>query len=231
MGKKKAEGGAPAYMGLFTSLMTVLLAFFMLMVAMSSSSQEAGFHHGVGNVENTNGLKGGVGVLSFARAAGDKGILGVAEEEVSNDQFQKQFVSDGDGGVGSTDLDNIQENDKGHYLSIYIPHIFEKGSAKIVKDSALEEYLRKMSTGFIAVKDNILIRSFADDGGSKNESQLLATKRANAIIKYLNSKGIGYERLVGIGYGFDRYFDFSEIEKEIRQNGQASFFYIYRKAN
>lgn len=229
MGKKPDEGGAPAYMGLFTSLMTVLLAFFILMVSMADS-QDAGFYHGVGSVQNTLGIKGGLGVFNFARAAGDKGMLGVSEEDEDKDATkQLLFNPEGEGGLGTTDLENVEEVDKGFFISVFIPHSFTKGSAKIESSSKLAEYLKKMSIGFLQVKEKIMIRSYAEDGGSKLENQILATKRANAMMKYLSMKGIGYERLMSIGYNYDRYFDFSEVEKQIRLNGQASYFYIYKK--
>ena len=228
MGKKPDEGGAPAYMGLFTSLMTVLLAFFILMVSMADS-QDAGFYHGVGQVQNTLGVKGGLGVMNFARAAGDKGMLGVTEEEEDADASkQLLFNTEGDRGVGTVDIENIEEVDKGFYISVFIPHIFEKGSARIVHNSQLEDYLKKMSIGFLTVKEDIMIRSYAEDGVSKTDNQILATKRANAIMKFLHTKGIAYKRLSSIGYNFDRYFDFSDVQKQIRLNGQASYFYIYK---
>ena len=231
MGKKPDEGGAPAYMGLFTSLMTVLLAFFILMVSMADS-QDAGFYHGVGSVQNTLGVKGGLGVMSFARKAGDKGMLGVTEEEEDKDASkQLLFNPEGEGGLGTVDVDNIEEVDKGYYISVFIPHVFTKGSARIEPTSELADYLKKMSIGFLSVKEDIMIRTYAEDASTKLDSQLLATKRANNIMKFLNSKGIGYKRLSGIGYNYDRYFDFSEVEKQIRLTGQASYFYIYKKKN
>jgi len=229
MGKKPDEGGAPAYMGLFTSLMTVLLAFFILLVAMADS-QDAGFYHGVGSVQNTYGIKGGLGVMNFARKAGDKGMLGVTEEEEDkNASKQLLFNPEGDGGFGTVDIDGINELEKGVFISVFIPHAFEKGSAKIEPKSKLADYLKKMSIGFYRVKEDIVIRSYAQDGGNKTENQLLATKRANAMMKFLNSKGIKYNRLTSIGYNYDRYFDFSEVDKHIRLTGQASYFYIYKK--
>lgn len=229
MGKKPDEGGAPAYMGLFTSLMTVLLAFFILMVSMADS-QDAGFYHGVGSVQNTLGVKGGLGVMNFARAAGDKGMLGVSEEDEDKDAAKQLMLNpEGEGGLGTTDLNNVEEVDKGFYISVFIPHTFSKGSAIIEKDSTLAEYLKKMSIGFLQVKENIMIRTYAEDGGNKMENQQLATKRANAMMKYLSMKGISYSRLTSIGYNYDKYFDFSEVEKQIRLTGQASYFYIYKK--
>ena len=229
MAKKQDDGGAPAYMGLFTSLMTVLLAFFILMVSMADS-QDAGFYHGVGSVQNTLGVKGGLGVMNFARAAGDKGMLGVTEEEEDkNAAKQLLYNPEGEGGLGTTDLDNVKEVDKGFYISVFIPHTFTKGSAKLEPSSQLADYLKKMSIGFLQVKEKIMIRTYAEDGGNKMENQILATKRANAMMKYLRTKGIAYDRLASIGYNYDRYFDFSEVEKQIRLTGQASYFYIYKK--
>ncbi len=229
MGKKPDEGGAPAYMGLFTSLMTVLLAFFILMVSMADS-QDAGFYHGVGSVQNTYGVKGGLGVMNFARKAGDKGMLGVSEEnEDTNATKQLLFEPEGDGGLGTVDVDGINEVEKGVYISVFIPHTFEKGSTRLDPNSKLADYLKKMSIGFLSVKEDIVIRTYAEDGGNKTENQLLATKRANSIMKFLHSKGISYSRLTSTGYNYDRYFDFSEVDKQIRQTGQASYFYIYKK--
>ena len=229
MGKKKDEGGAPAYMGLFTSLMTVLLAFFILLVAMADT-QDAGFYKGIGSVRNSLGITGGYGLMEFAKYAGNKGVLGVNEsvEEVEDGERQKLNIDEGERGVGTVDIEDVKEDDKGYYISVFIPHLFERGSAKILRDSTLADYLRKMAIGFLNVKDTITIRSYAADGGSKEANQSLATKRSNAIMRYMQRYGMDYNRLVGVGYSHDRYFDFSEIESQVRQHSQASYFFIYR---
>ena len=59
MGKKRKEELAPAYMGLYSSLMILLLAFFILLNSMATV-QEAGFKAGIGKVQNAFGWKGGV---------------------------------------------------------------------------------------------------------------------------------------------------------------------------
>lgn len=231
MGKKTDEDGAPAYMGLFTSLMTVLLAFFILLVAMADT-QDAGFYKGIGSVRNALGITGGYGLMDFAKYAGNKGVLGVDEsgDEIDDGDRQKLMIDEGARGVGTVDIEDVKEEDKGEYVSVFIPHIFERGSAKIKKDSSLADYLRKMAIGFLNVKDTITIRTYSADTGEPEQDQILATKRANAIMRYMKRYGMDYNRLVSVGYANDRYFNFSEIAPQIRQHAQASYFFIY-KAN
>ena len=87
----------------------------------------------------------------------------------------------------------------------------------------------KTAIGFLNVKDKMTIRSYAVDGGGPEENQVLATKRANAIMRYMKRYGVDYNRLVAVGYSHDRYFNFSEIESQVRQHGQASYFFIYKE--
>ncbi|MCM8530403.1 MAG: OmpA family protein [Lentisphaeraceae bacterium] len=232
MGKKKDEGGAPAYMGLFTSLMTVMLAFFILLVAMADS-QDAGFYKGIGSVRNALGITGGYGLMNFAKYAGEQGMLatedGDAGEALGENEQQTLMSVEGDRGVGTVDIEDVTEVDNGHYISVFIPHLFDRGSAVIKRSSSLADYLRKMSIGFLNVKDAITIRTFSNDADNFENSQILATKRANAIMKFMKNNGLGYERLNAVGYANELYFDFTEVQSQIRQHGQANYFFIYRK--
>jgi outer membrane protein OmpA-like peptidoglycan-associated protein len=217
-------------MGLFTSLMTVLLAFFILLVAMADS-QDAGFYKGVGSVRNALGMTGGFGMMNYAKYAGDQGMLGVEEggEDVGDNQKQLMLNVEGDRGVGTVDIEDVNEVDKGYYVSVFIPHLFDRGSAVVKKNSNLADYLRKMSIGFLNVKDKITIRTFANDAGEESENQVLATKRANAMMKFMKKYGLDYDRVIAVGYAHDRYFDFSQIESQVRQYGQASYYFIYKQ--
>lgn len=227
MGKKKDEGGAPAYMGLFTSLMTVLLAFFILLVSMADS-QDAGFYHGVGSIENSLGITGGLGMMAFARAAGETGVLGVTEE--SNARSQRQFHTEGEGGTNNTDLENTEETEPGKYIRIYIPIPFEKGTSNIAKGSKLDNYLKNISLSFFATKNDIVVRVYSNDAGSPDENLKLAIKRSQTICNVLQKNGIDFERTTAVGYTSDVYFEFEDtVAQQVRQTNQAAYFYFYRK--
>jgi hypothetical protein len=65
MGKKKfIDTGAPAYMAQYTALMTLLLAFFILLNVLSES-KESGFKDGIGQIRNAFGQVGGLGIFSY----------------------------------------------------------------------------------------------------------------------------------------------------------------------
>ena len=59
--------GAPAYMGQYASLMTILLAFFIVMLTLGQD-RASKFRDGVGQIRNLIGLQGGTGVLEFWRS-------------------------------------------------------------------------------------------------------------------------------------------------------------------
>jgi outer membrane protein OmpA-like peptidoglycan-associated protein len=229
MGKKKDEGGAPAYMGLFTSLMTVLLAFFILLVSMADS-QDAGFYHGVGSVENSLGIMGGLGMMAFAKAAGESGILGVTEE--SNDRSQRQINPIGEGGSGTTDIDeaDVDTIPPGKYISIHIPFAFDKGTSMVARGSKMYDYLKNVSLSFYGSESAITVRVYSEDSGVIDDNKKLAMQRAQMICNILRQNGIDYERLTAIGYANDRYFNFEgAIAQQVRLTNQAAFFYFYKK--
>ena len=208
MAQKPDEGGAPAYMGLFTSLMTVLLAFFILLVAMADT-QEAGFYEGVGSVSNSLGIQGGFGVMNFAKYVGDRGVLAVEidGEYLAAGEQQQMISQEGEGGGGTTDV-KTRKQERGFYLTMFIPEVFKDKKSTIESKSRLAEYLRRMSVGFLNKKEKIIIRSYAEDYDSKKLNQKLAMKRAFAILKFLRKRGMLDNKVEAVGYAHNRYFDF-----------------------
>ncbi len=65
--EKQGPKGAPAYMGQYASLMTILLAFFIVMLTLGQD-RATKFRVGVGQIRNLIGLQGGTGVLEFWRS-------------------------------------------------------------------------------------------------------------------------------------------------------------------
>ena len=230
MGKKPDEGGAPAYMGLFTSLMTVLLAFFILLVAMADT-QDAGFYKGVGAVENSLGITGGFGIMPFAKVAGDRGVLGVEVDGEETSIKDKQLIQDvtGEGGDKTTDIENAEEIDRGSYIRMQIPHAFEPGLSKVKEGSKLFEYLRNISVGFFNLKEKVIIRVYAEDTKDREVNKDLAFKRAYAILKVMKKNGMRDNQVEAVGYGFDRYFDLSQVRAYLKKHKHVIYLYIYRK--
>ena len=59
----------------------------------------------------------------------------------------------------------------------------------------------------------------------------IATKRSSSIMRYLNQTcHIPLSRMQAVGYGHKRYFLVRGIADEIKDDKQAIYFYIYRKA-
>ena len=226
MGKKQDEGGAPAYMGLFTSLMTVLLAFFMLLVALADT-QEAGFYKGHGDVSNSFGAKGGFGMLNFCKFIGDKGLLPFLEEIRDDEGVQgvQQDSQVGDGGGGQTDFD-VKEVDRGFYIRILIPETFDKGSAKI--NEQLKNYLKIVGVGFQIANYDLNIMSLSHDFDNDAENRLLSIKRASSIMRYLKqSADVDYERMNAAAFESASYLQKGKLQDFYNEHKQVSFFNIY----
>ena len=226
MGKKADEGGAPAYMGLFTALMTVLLAFFMLLVALADT-QEAGFYKGSGDVSNSFGAKGGFGMLGFCKYIGDKGLLPFLEE-IRDDEGVQGVQKDsqvGEGGGGQTDYE-VKEVDKGFYVRILIPESFDKGSAKI--NSRLANYLKVVGIGFQIGNYELNVMSLSQDFEDIEANRLLSIKRASSIMRFLKqSSDVEYERMNAAAFESASYLKTEKLKNFLEKHKQVSFFNIY----
>ena len=226
MGKKPDEGGAPAYMGLFTSLMTVLLAFFMLLVALAPT-QDAGFHKGTGDVSNSFGAKGGFGMLSFCKFIGEKGLLPFMEE-IRDEQGVQGVQKDsqvGEGGGGQTDFD-VKEVDSGFYVRILIPEVFERGSARI--NSKMSNYLKFVGIGFQTGSYDLSVMSLSQDFEGEMDNRLLGIKRASSIMRFLRqSSDVEYSRMNAAAFESASYLKTEKLKTFLEKHKQVSFFNIY----
>jgi outer membrane protein OmpA-like peptidoglycan-associated protein len=90
--------------------------------------------------------------------------------------------------------------------------------------TALEQALTSASL----VKDRFVVAGHTDRKGSAEYNKTLSLKRAEAVKKFLVSKGVDAGRLETIGYGSERLLapdrpeDPSNRRVEIRDIGQAS---------
>ena len=157
--REKAEG-APAYMGLFTSLMTVLLAFFIILNSMSDK-QESGFHDGIGDIKNAFGLTGGTGIMKFSLFNIGRDAIPVPEELVTETGeevgFHKDSVS-GQGGSGNSP-NQLNELNPPDYLRIKLPFDFEEKN--LVLNPKIAGFLDLVGIGFGVFKIKFTVRAFS----------------------------------------------------------------------
>ncbi len=222
--KKKIVDGQPLYMGQYTSLMIILLAFFILLQTMSSV-KEGGFKEGIGNVKNAFGISGGMGIfeflIPFRSGASTPNPVGTGNQD-------KQGLHDnlvkGEGGSGNTDA-NIKDQSVGRYLEVKIPVQFEKFQTHLTPES--NAALDKFKVGFILYDYTIIVKCFANDYKDKEKDDYLAMQRAANIMRYIHqTAGVAYSRLEAQGNSSLRYYS-SADQKSVPD--QDAFFYIFQK--
>jgi len=225
MGKKRKEELAPAYMGLYGSLMILLLAFFILLNSMASV-QEAGFKSGIGQVQNAFGWKGGFGIMRFTFLS--KGAAEAPGDQDKGADGMNRDTMVGRGGSGITDV-SYTDAATGKYLQMMIPGKFPKGSSELTPE--LAKFLERMGLWLLLFKNQITVKCYAGDTGNLDFDRSLATNRALRIKEYLKVKGrIPDKRVVAVGYSEPNYVCHSEEErKRVAADRQAVFFYIFKK--
>jgi len=236
MAEKRAKPeGSPQYMGLFTSLMTVLLAFFIILNSMADV-QESGFNSGIGDVKNAFGLTGGVGIMKFNLRIVGNGVIKEAAEHMDpygEVGFHEETMK-GEGGPGNIDQP-IEDFNKAIYLRIKIPYKFQKGSYSISTEMA--GFFDLVGMGFelfdlkfdvrVFCKENRLDKTIPKIEAIKAD-ETLAIKRAFFILLYMQQdSGISYQKMNAIGYGNTRYFHEGEKETIAIKDDQAAYFYVF----
>ena len=207
MGKKKfVDTGAPAYMAQFTALMTLLLAFFILLNVLADK-KESGFKDGIGAIRNAFGASGGLGVFSYTfagKGAAHPPATPTPKEEEKETGFDKNIVR-GEGGQGTTDAETEKKTTP-MYLRYRLPVAFPKGKAKA--DEKLLEKLDQIGVGLSLFESKMDIKCFSIDSGNFEYDRNLSARRAANILAYFNAKhGIEFKNMTSSGYGSKKYFE------------------------
>ncbi|MDD3119472.1 MAG: flagellar motor protein MotB [Victivallales bacterium] len=220
--KKKILDGQPLYMAQYTSLMIILLAFFILLQTMSTVN-EGGFKEGIGNVKNAFGLTGGMGIFEFIIP-----FRGGAKtpNPISSGNQDKQGLHDnlvkGEGGYGNTDA-RFHDRRQGRYLEVKIPVKFNKFATHLTADD--HAVLDKFKVGFILYDYRIIVKCFARDFRDRDKDDYLALQRAANIMRYIHQSAmVPYSRLEAQGNSSLRYY--SEADRK-KMPEQEAFFCIY----
>ena len=69
----------------------------------------------------------------------------------------------------------------------------------------------------------IRIEGHTDNTGEAKYNKQLSEARANAVMEYLVAKGVGKDRLVAVGYGYDRPLATNDTEEGRAKNRRVEF--------
>jgi flagellar motor protein MotB len=222
--KKTVLVGQPAYMGQYTSLMIIILAFFILLQSMSTT-QESGFQKGIGQVKNAFGLTGGMGLFQFISSG--SGGADVPNPHGTGDKSRQgthENIIRGEGGVGNTSAD-VEDSDKGRYLQVDVPIEFPEFKTFLTPE--IKRTLDKFKVGFILYDYKLMIKCYSSEYNDFEKDNHLALQRAANIMRYIHeTAGISYSRMEALGNSSTRYYNVNGSEK---MSPQETFFYIFEK--
>jgi hypothetical protein len=214
-------------MQLYTTLMMLLLAFFIVLQTMTQD-QASGFSNGIGKVKDAFGSMGGLGLLSYDMFRNPNAAIPVEKKHHVEDGSYglHKAMLEGAGGGGNTEAEPAILSSP-EYVRVHIPASFRTGSHAISREIA--EYLDVTGTGFAMFDVHFVLRSYCTESSSPKDREL-ALRRALSIVRYLHRRcGVPYDRMQAAGYDAPRYFVVSaEDNPALPTASQGTYFYIYR---
>ncbi len=215
---------APAYMGQFASLMTILLAFFVLMLTLGQD-RVAKYKDGVGNIRNLIGLQGGTGVLEFWRSLRRPPAPKVLTQDESTEDAMLVGYERGSIDTHSLDESKMQKidfEDPKRSLRIRSAIRFERNSLRVTRETqfALDQAAALL---YSASKEYRIVAGVISLEGDAEEDRLLAARRASWLTRHLiENARIPANRIRSMG--ITRTPDKTEQEKN------TEVFFLLRKA-
>lgn len=211
------EDGAPAYMAQFTSLMTILLAFFIVMLTMGQEKASRYNMEGFGLIRDSAfGLKGGgLGVMSYMRAAlrGHPDVLRASEESPDDRHFgyvrgefdREQMDAEG--------IVRTEMQDWGNSVRIATPVVFAADGW--TPDPESRQFLDKIGDVLYNLKGyRVTVSCYEAAGADPQAARMTAARRALAVANYLErQKRVPRAMLRAIGYSDPRYMALAEGER------------------
>lgn len=210
--EKPVEATAPAYMTMYTSLMMLLLAFFIAIMSMATSTtQRGGLQPGIGSIKNSFGMQGGLGLMPYIKMFKRfRSVYPETEEPEEKDEVTRDLLGHHKDTIRkdmivSDGFLSIKTVYRGVSLRITTPVVFSRGSA--VLDQPAREFLQRIGGILNSFPEGMLTtRAYTDETGRTDQDELLAAERAAAVVRYLEQQsGIAPERLSAVGCASTRY--------------------------
>lgn len=200
--EKKKANGAPAYMGQYASLMTILLAFFIIMLTLGQD-RVAQFRVGVGLIRNLVGLTGGAGVLEFWRTVRRPAAPRVFKDE-SEDPDARLIGYEADSAdsysLGGSGVESISFLALRDTFRVRSPLRFEPGRIRVARES--QSSLDHAAALLYSLPEHrivVIVRVQAPPDAADAERRL-AARRAAWLARHLVEHGrIPADRIQSLG--------------------------------
>jgi flagellar motor protein MotB len=199
MKKGKKAVGAPAHVQLFSTMMILLLAFFIVLNSLIDADNETGFQNNIGDIQNAFGITGGIGMLAHHFMCAPIEGVSRRRNNPEEEKFgQTTHHSRGAGGVGNNEIEPEQGTPV--YLRVVVPHRFAAGDAAI--PAKLADYLDVAGTVLASYPDyRCTLRQITTESGDWQQDARLAQRRAVAVQRYLRqSCALPAERVAVVAY-------------------------------
>lgn len=197
--KCKCEAGAPKWLVTFADLMSLLLAFFVLLLSFSSI-QEAKFHELAGS------LRGAFGVLQSQQS------ITINESpprpNITMVQIQQNLISEQIEKLkreGEKSGSNVEVEGSGNELRVRLRHqmLFPSGSGALLADATA--LIDELATLLAITGGSIDIEGHTDNRPISNATYLsnweLSSARSMALLRSLETRGIPPPRMSASAFG------------------------------
>jgi len=221
------EDGAPGWMTTYGDLMSLLLAFFILIVSFSSI-QESEFKKAMGSLQKALGLlRANVAVISptipdiyVPPRAKVQDVINKILRSMEQVPDIKQNIS-------------VEASDEGVRVRISNPLLFDVGKANIKQ--GIYPVLDQVATLLDTSNFQIVIEGHTDNIPIHNEqfgsNWELSAARSVAVVEYFVRLGLDPGRFTAVAYGEYRPLDTNKTEEGRAKNRRVEIFIPYNQKN
>ncbi len=200
MAEEEPEG-IPGWVPLFTSLMILMCAFFILLVAYSSFDKGK-TQAAIGSLRGTFGVSGILGLFPIDESSSpiqDPRDTSEPEKNASLIQKLRAFRRFCESQKGI----RVRYNSEGLRIDTAERVLFDPGSAKIKGES--EEFLTMVAELMIEAQSNAIVEGHCDEADMQatefDSGWALSINRAMAVTSSLMSHGVEAGQMASYGYG------------------------------
>lgn len=214
--EEKKPAGAPAYMTQYTALMTILLAFFIVMLTLGQD-RVAQYKVGVGLIQDMFSMKGGgMGVLPFWRSL-TRGVPDVpADVEDAPDAALLGYYDDSISSINLaiSGMRNVLLEDMNNTFRFKAPLGYDEDQIRV--SSAYSSALEHVAAVLYALDGYQITVCVVVKGDDKQANRVLAARRAAWLMRYLIEFGrLNPVRVRSAGYGDARYLNGDNSHGEV----------------